>query len=179
MFNSILKTDNENENEMENEIKNVSETSATNKYKNVLVYNTSIFSNNEMTSSNIDEMLEKEKQHNKTETWNKLDKTVKIQKLHIFSEKYGKDNNLSVKEIKTLKLFFSDCLTKNKLQKKKDINYHKDTCEIINIPSLFFNNINRNFTLKNMDIKRISTLKSLTPKRISEKNKIEEEISEL
>jgi hypothetical protein len=177
MFNSIIKSDNEMENE--NEIKNVSDTSASNKYKNVLTSNTSLFSNNEMTSSNIDEMLEKEKQHNKTETWNKLDKTVKIQKLHIFSEKYGKDNNLSVKEIKTLKLFFSDCLTKNKLQKKKDINYDKDTCEIISIPSLFFNNINRNFTLKIMDVKRISTLKSLTPKRISEKNKIEEEISEL
>ena len=177
MFNSIAIED---ETQTQTQTQNVSEQSdkTVNKYKNVLVSNT-IFSNNEMTSSNIDEMLEKEKQHNKTETWNKLDKTVKMQKLHIFSEKYGKENNLSVKEIKTLKLFFSTCLTKNKLQKKKDINYDKDTCEIASIPSLFFNNINRNFTLKIMDVKRISTLKSLTPKRISEKNKIEEEISDL
>ena len=173
MFNSILKTETETQNTLEVSDKTV------NKYKNVLSSNTSIFSNNEMTSSHIDEMLEKEKQHNKTETWNKLDKTIKMQKLHIFSEKYGKENNLSIKEIKSLKLFFSDCLTKNKLQKKKDINYDKDTSEIVSIPSLFFNNINRNFTLKITDVKRISTLKSLTPKRISEKNKIEEEISEL
>ena len=177
MFNSIVKT----ETEIETQTQIVSEQSdkTVNKYKNMLGSNTSIFSNNEMTSSNIDEMLEKEKQHNKTETWNKLDKTIKMQKLHIFSEKYGKDNNLSVKEIKTLKLFFSTCLTKNKLQKKKDINYDKDTCEITSIPSLFFNNINRNFTLKITDVKRISTLKSLTPKRILENSKIEEEISDL
>ena len=115
MFNSIVKT----ETEIETQTQIVSEQSdkTVNKYKNMLGSNTSIFSNNEMTSSNIDEMLEKEKQHNKTETWNKLDKTIKMQKLHIFSEKYGKENNLSVKEIKTLKLFFSTCLTKNKLQK--------------------------------------------------------------
>lgn len=183
MFNSIAKSESQNELQSQNESQNESTQSdkTANKYKNINIMgvNSTIFSNNEMTSSNIDEMLEKEKQHNKTETWNKLDKTIKIQKLHIFSEKYGKENNLSSKEIKGLKSFFSDCLTKNKLQKKKDINYNKDTNEITSIPSLFFNNINRNFTLKIIDTKRISTLKSLTPKRISEKNKIEEEMTDM
>ena len=37
--------------------------------------------------SAVDTILEKEKQHNKTETWNKIDKTVKIQKLHSFAER--------------------------------------------------------------------------------------------
>jgi hypothetical protein len=113
----------------------------------------------------IDSLLEKEKLHNKSETWNKLDKTIKIQKLHIFAEKYGKDNNLPVKDIKSLKSFFIDCLEKNKLQKTKDVNYDKDKREIIGIPALFFNVSNRNFTLKILDAKRVSTLKSLTPKR--------------
>jgi hypothetical protein len=132
--------------------------------------------NNEIDhASKIDQLLENEKQQNKTESWNKLDKTVKIQKLHAFAEKYGKDNAFALKDIKTLKLFFKECLDKNKLQKTKDVQYNKDSMEIISVPALFFNSLNRNFTLKNMDAKRISTLKSLTPKRQTESTYSDEE----
>jgi hypothetical protein len=142
------------------------------KFKNIISQPSSdnLYQNSEMSSQNIHDMLDKEQQHNKTESWNKLDKTIKIQKLHIFAERYGKDNGFSVKDIKSLKAFFNDCLEKNKLQKTKDVCYDKDAREISSIPSLFFNSINRNFTLKNMDSKRVSTLKSLTPKRTSNKN---------
>ena len=121
----------------------------------------------ELTNDNVDKMLEQEKINNKTESWNKLDRTLKIQRLHYFAEKYGRDNNLPVKDIKSLKTFFVDCLEKGKLQKTKDIQYNKETQEIISIPALQFNTTTRNFTLKIMDTKRVSTLKSLTPKRIS------------
>jgi len=120
----------------------------------------------ETSYSQLDSLLETEKQQNKSDTWNKLDKTVKIQKLHIFAEKYGKDNTLPVKDIKTLKHFFSEALNKNKLQKTKDVVYDKEKGIIQSIPALFFNVGNRAFTLKNLDVKRVSTLKSLTPKRI-------------
>jgi hypothetical protein len=136
-----------------------------NKYKNIINIFPGSNETNAMNYNIIDSLLEKEKLHNKTETWNKLDKTVKIQKLHIFAEKYGKDNNLPVKDIKSLKSFFIDCLEKNKLQKTKDVTYDKEKREIISIPALFFNVSNRNFTLKILDAKRVSTLKSLTPKR--------------
>ena len=122
----------------------------------------------------VDQLLEKEKQHNKTESWNKLDKTVKIQKLHGFAEKYGREHSLAIKEIKSLKLFFNDCLEKNKLQKTKEVIYDKTTHEIQSIPSLFLHPVNRNFTLKIMDPKRVSTLKSLTPKRTSITNREED-----
>jgi hypothetical protein len=115
--------------------------------------------------------LENEKIKNKSDPWNKLDKTVKIQKLHAFAEKYGKDNGFPVKEIKSLKQFFIGCLEKQKLQKTKDVVYDKDKKELVSIPALHFNAESHNFTLKNMDAKRVSTLKSLTPKRMSEKNK--------
>jgi hypothetical protein len=100
---------------------------------------------------------------------------VKIQKLHIFAEKYGKENNLPVKDIKSLKSFFIDCLEKNKLQKTKDVTYDKEKREIISIPALFFNVSNRNFTLKILDAKRVSTLKSLTPKRTTLNNDLVED----
>ena len=114
----------------------------------------------------LDQLLEKEKQQNKADAWNKLDKTLKTQKLHIFAEKYGKENSLPVKDIKSLKHFFLESLEKNKLQKTKDVLYDKEKGVINSIPGLFFNITNRAFTLKNMDAKRVSTLKSLTPKRI-------------
>ena len=117
--------------------------------------------------SAMDILLEKEKIHNKSETWNKLNKTIKIQKLHIFAEKYGKDNTLPVKDIKSLKMFFIDSLNKNKLQKTKDVVYDKEKGVIQSIPALHFHTTNRAFTLKILDTKRISTIKSLTPRKIS------------
>jgi hypothetical protein len=121
-----------------------------------------------MNFSALDSLLEKEKQHNKTEPWNKLDKTVKIQKLHGFAEKYGREQGLPVKEIKNLKTFFVECLDKSKLQKTKDVVYDKESREVTSIPALHFNTEKRHFTLRIVDAKRVSTLKSLTPKRIQE-----------
>ena len=54
---------------------------------------------------------------------------MKIQKLHKFAEKYGKDSGLPVKEIKALKQFFIQCLD-NKLLKTKEVSYDKDKQEI-------------------------------------------------
>jgi hypothetical protein len=140
------------------------------KYKNIInIYSTE---STEISYNTIDQILEKEKQHNKTETWNKLDKTVKIQKLHQFAEKYGKEHAFPMKDIKALKNFFLDCLEKSKLQKAKDVIYDKEKREITSIPALHFNTATHNFTLKIIDSKRVSTLKSLTPKRITEKNTI-------
>ena len=126
-------------------------------------------SSSTMNTDDLDTLLETEKQYNKTEPWNKLDKTVKIQKLHCYAEKYGKDNGLPVKEIKNLKHFFVNCLEKGKLLKTKDVTYNKEDRELIAIPALHFNTDKHHFTLRILDTKRISTLKSLTPKRVVEK----------
>ena len=49
---------------------------------------------NEISDINdINMLLETEKQKNKTDSWSKLDKTMKIQKLHQFSEEYGKKSS--------------------------------------------------------------------------------------
>ena len=64
-----------------------------------------------------------------------------------------------------MKFFLKDSLNKNKLQKTKDVQYNKETKDIVGIPSLIFSSLNKNFTLKNMDSKRVSTLKCLTPLR--------------
>ena len=127
-------------------------------------YNNQVISNS-VNFNTLDNLLEKEKQQNKTEHWNKIDKTVKTQLLHSFAEKYGHDHKLPVKEIKNLKVFFSESLNRGKLQKNKDVNYDKDNQLINSIPALYFNNDKKQFTLRIVDSKRVSTLKSLTPKK--------------
>jgi len=133
------------------------------KYKNIL--NTQTHEETaENTMKKIDEMLETEKKSMNSEPWNKLDKRLKIQKLHAYAEKYGKEHSLPAKEVKTLKTFFSTCLTKDKLAKVKDVDYDKETGIISNISTLAFNVTTHAFTLRNNE-KKVSTLKSLTPKK--------------
>ncbi len=114
----------------------------------------------------IDELLESEKKTMNTESWNKLDKRLKTQKLHAYAEKYGRENAFPVKDVKALKMFFSECLNKDKLSKVKDVEYDKQSGVILSISGLCFNVLSRTFTIRNLE-KKVSTLKSLTPKRPS------------
>jgi hypothetical protein len=132
----------------------------------------------ESTNIDIDSILENENIHHKSESWNKLHKTTKLQVLHSFAEKYGIHHSLSAKEIRSLKQFLKESLEKKKLQKAKDIVYNKVKQEITEIPGLAFNQHTNSFTLR-IDTKRVSTLSSLTPKRTTLKNqKTDENISE-
>ena len=138
--------------------------------------------NYQHTSIKMDDMeiiLEQERAQNKNESWNKLDKSSKRQKLHSYAETYGKEHNLTVKEIKSLKLFFSDTLDKGKLIRTKDVSYNKEKREIENVPALVFHSSTRHFSLRNIDAKYVSTLKSMTPRRTSSTDleKIAENIS--
>lgn len=98
--------------------------------------------------TSINDMLNREKQKMNNEPWNKLNKTMRIQKLHAYAEAYGREHNFSMKEIKQLKTFFSECLQRDKLVKVKEVQYNKETGIIINIPNLSFNTNTRNFTLR-------------------------------
>ena len=146
----------------------------TNKNDDKLMYKYKSFLNSQILSDTatnnsmvqIDALLETEKKSMNTESWNKLDKRLKIQKLHAFAEKYARENALPVKEIKSLKMFFSECLTKDKLSKVKDVDYDKQNGVINSVSGLCFNVVSRSFTIRNLD-KKVSTLKSLTPKRSS------------
>jgi hypothetical protein len=116
-----------------------------------------------VTSTSIDNILENEKQQNIKDTWNKLDRTMKINKLSTYAIRYCLENKSELYNPDSLTIFFKRCLESNKLQKKKDLVYDKDTNEIVVIPSLCFQE--NEFVLKNVDNKRTSTLKCLTPKR--------------
>jgi hypothetical protein len=129
------------------------------KYKGVFLNS---FDNNYETTkvANINTFLEKESTFNKTESWNKLDKTGKIRLLNTYVDDITTLHNLSPTDVDTLKQYLVESLDKKKLQHVKDVQCDKLTGKIIAIPTLHFNVTSRKFTLKRAE-KRVSTLKSL------------------
>jgi hypothetical protein len=150
------------------------------KHKNILnSTNLQIETKSSTNLANLDKFLENEKNNNANEPWSKLDKTAKIKKLTLYAENYKTKNNLNSEDYSKLISFFRDCLERKKLQRVKDVVYDKTTGEIKDVPALYFNKNNNNFTLKNID-KRVSTIRSLAPKKINGtiKNTIKDKDSE-
>lgn len=69
----------------------------------------------ETSYSYLEQILAQEKQNNKAESWNKLEKNMKIQKLHAFAERFGKEHGFPVKEIRSSQIFFCRCLGKGQI----------------------------------------------------------------
>lgn len=134
------------------------------KYKNIGICWNSSNKKSAKNLSNLESLLETERNDNDNETWSKLNKTIKIKKLLIYANKYRDQNNLSEDEYDRLICFLKDCLDKKKLQRVKDVEYNREFGEILSIPALFHNKNNNHFTLKNL-AKKVTTLKSLPQKK--------------
>ena len=106
--------------------------------------------------SEMNNYFEEEKQQ--FEKWNKLDKTVKLKKLVVYSEKFSTENNLTEQEKEQLCAMFIVWLDQGKLTRVKDVEYNKESGEIISIPSIIHNKIQNRFTLKIIE-KRAQTMK--------------------
>jgi len=125
-----------------------------------------------MSLNDLDSMLSRETEQNKTQGWNKLDKTIKIQKLNSFADKYGATNEYSEIEVQSLKQFLRECLDKSKLKNTKDVYYNKDTKEVTHIPSLMLNSTTHNFTLKNVETTATKkTVRNVQPRNVSVKDR--------
>jgi len=137
------------------------------KYKTLLM-NGTVLSDIKYSQEDVEHLekfLEDSKTNKESETWSKLDKTIKIKKLCSFADVYAVENLYTEDEKSTLISFLKDSLDRKKLLRVKDVHYDKDKCIITDIPALSFHKATKHFTLKNMD-KRISTVKSLSlPKK--------------
>lgn len=133
------------------------------KYKNMLLSNNKEINKNN-TQTTINDFLDRERANNKKETWNRLDKTIKLKKLQEYCIRYGKENNLTQGKIESLSQYLKNCLDRKRFERVKDINYDKENEIIKSIPNLSYNKHSKRFTLKRSE-KRVSTLKSLGPSR--------------
>jgi hypothetical protein len=132
-------------------------------YKNMLLTgNYGMLKPDIITNPNIDDILENEKNTNKSDPWNKLDKSAKIGKLKEFAIRHGTKENCTEQEMNTLYNFLVSALDQKKLMRAKDVIYDKVSGVITSIPCLIYNAGFKKFTLKRCE-KRQSTLKSLAP----------------
>ena len=132
-------------------------------YKNMLLTgNYGMLKPDVVTHPNIDNILENEKNSNKSDPWNKLDKSAKVVKLKEYSTRYGKEQECNDAEITALYRFLLANLEQKKLLRAKDVVYDKVTGIVTSIPCLIYHAGLKKFTLKRCE-KRQSTLKSLAP----------------
>ena len=132
-------------------------------YKNMLLTgNYGLMKPDIVTNPNIDDILENEKNANKSDPWNKLDKSAKVGKLKEFAGNHGKKENYTEQEIIGLYQFLVSALDQKKLMRAKDVIYDKSIGAITSIPCLIYHAGFKKFTLKRCE-KRQSTLKSLAP----------------
>jgi len=134
------------------------------KYKTMLISGSDIQetkTSNDM--NNLEKFLEAEKHTNQAESWAKLDKTIKTQKLVAYAEKYVESHKMCEEDLNALVKYLKECLDKKKLGRVKDVTYDKEKGVVKDIPSLIFNKSSRQYTLKRSE-KRVSTLKSLPQK---------------
>jgi hypothetical protein len=92
---------------------------------------------NRHNATSMDLLLENEKERNKTESWNKLEKADRVHKLRVFADTWVNEKmtlSLSAEVWDQLFYFLHECLDKNKLKNKKDIVYDKEsmTCIAVN-----------------------------------------------
>lgn len=126
-------------------------------YKNELTPNR-LFSTS--SQKNVNSILKNECDNNKHEPWTKLNKTTKINKMHLYADTLGKQFELTESELESLKLYLQTNLDRKRLTSVKDVIYNKESETIQNIPSLLYIQTTRKFTIKRSE-RRTSTLKSL------------------
>ena len=108
----------------------------------------------------IAQFLEHDIKLNKKETWNKLDKTIKLKKLNEFAVSYCKKHCYEKDVTQKLTVFLKQKLNQRRLTTNKDVVYDIEKMQITDIPNLVY--VNNTFILNRND-KRHSTVKSLTP----------------
>jgi len=129
------------------------------KYKNMLLSNSKELTKDN-TQTTINDFLDRERANNKKETWNRLDKTIKLEKLQDFCTRYASDNGLAQIKNDQLSQYLINCLERKRFERVKDVNYDKENQTIKSITNLFYNKQSNRFTLKRSE-KRVSTIKSL------------------
>ena len=139
------------------------------KYKTMLLNgNTKTLNSVINDMANVDIILDSESEKSKKESWNRLDKSAKMNKISEYIKKITPLHKLTSEEINILKNYLSQALDKKALQKNKDVTYVKEIGLLENIPTLYFNNTTRKFTLRRQS--HTSALKTLGPTR-KNKNK--------
>ena len=109
-------------------------------------------------SINLDNFLLKEIEINKKEIWSKLNNSLKINKIKIYTQDVLKDKyELTENEMQTTHNYLLGLLEKKIINKNNDVIYNKEDEKLEKIHHLNFNNNSRTFFYKKDKKSSIST----------------------
>lgn len=141
------------------------------KYKTMIMTGNNLENkiDNEKNVEIIDQFLMNEMKQNKKQSWNKLSKTEKLNKLNQYlSNNLCKTYSLSENEKMNTKKYIISLLDRKKLTKNSEIDYDETTGNINNIGSLEFNSTSRKFTLnKELNNSKKKVTKTKTVKKVN------------
>lgn len=113
------------------------------KYKSVIAYSGSakpIVGVNELdednpliSNENVHTFLENDIRNLKSETWSKLDKATKLQKLRVYMAKEVEESSMTKLEADLLYDYFRSCLDKKKVPNGRTVEYNIHTGKVISI----------------------------------------------
>lgn len=98
--------------------------------------------------TNIEGILDKEREREQKEPWNRLDKTAKVQKLLVYADNVASRENLSKQDKASLRAQLIAYLDKKLLQRNRDVAYDKEEGVITDIPALEWAPSPKRFTLR-------------------------------
>ena len=102
----------------------------------------------DISESDINKLIDLEKDKIYNQTWTKLDNGSKINKLQEYSIKLSLEYELNDNQKNKLTKLLINACNKGKLNKISEVEYDKDNCEITNIKILIFNSDLKSFSLK-------------------------------
>lgn len=133
-------------------------------YKNVVEKGKPLTISNDTISfenEELDAFLNKDIETNKKETWNKLNKTIKLTKINSFIESLKTEYELNEEEANNVNNYLHNLLDRRMLVKNNDVVYDKEEGVIEKIPNLKFNNKTRKFFIKKCDKQKSNLSKTI------------------
>lgn len=115
--------------------------------------------------NNLEKFLEMKPDKDSVNGWNKLDMTIKMQKVNEFINIYKEEHSLDDNEAEELSKYIRCCLDKRKLIRVKDVEYDVTNGKLISIPGLHYNKTSKKYTIKNAETKKNSILNRLPQKK--------------
>ena len=136
------------------------------KYQTMLINNKMEINQKKETTniSNIEDFLNKEREHNQKQPWSKLGEGSKLKKISEFVNDYAVKNSLTETDKRQLNRYLKKCMERKKLQRVKDVQYNIELGKIISIPGLLFNNTKKKFKLKKTKLSKTKKTKKTTKK---------------
>jgi len=107
-----------------------------------------------VSDEDIQRLLMNEKKNSLKKPWNKLDTGMKLNRIKLFVENQKETNNLSTEEYEKLKNMLIMTCQSGKINKNNDVNYNSETCEIVSIKSLKYDEEKKKYKLIINEVKK-------------------------